>query len=110
MSVQTGSDRQIDKLRRKEEKRQARRGFAAGGEGDSDLEWLAGVGGFAALIDSGERNVGAINSLIGKGEDVYGISGTALPTGSVRKSFKGYEEVKVPATPGATIKPDERLV
>ncbi|OAE30033.1 hypothetical protein AXG93_3893s1430 [Marchantia polymorpha subsp. ruderalis] len=110
VSVQTGSDRQIDKLRRKEEKRQARRGFAAGGEGDSDLEWLAGVGGFAALIDSGERNVGAINSLIGKGEDVYGISGTALPTGSVRKSFKGYEEVKVPATPGATIKPDERLV
>ncbi|KAL3683377.1 hypothetical protein R1sor_001399 [Riccia sorocarpa] len=110
VSVQTGTGRQIDKLRRKEEKRQARRGFGSPGDVDQDLEWLVGAGGFSALIDSEERSNGGIDNLLGKGDDVYSISGTALPSGTVRKSYKGYEEVRVPATPVAPVKPDERLV
>ncbi|CAK9255752.1 unnamed protein product [Sphagnum jensenii] len=108
VSVQTDSEKQIDKLRRKDEKRQARRA-GQNGEGDPELDWLAGVGGFSALVMASERGTGLISSLVGRGDDTL-VTGAALPQGSIRKVFKGYEEVRVPATPTAALKPGENLV
>jgi activating signal cointegrator complex subunit 3 len=108
VSVQTDSEKQIDKLRRKDEKRQARRA-GLNGEGDPELDWLAGVGGFSALVMASERGTGLISSLVGRGDDTL-LTGAALPQGSIRKVFKGYEEVRVPATPTAALKPGENLV
>lgn len=110
--MHTDSDRVLDKLRRKEEKRQARAGHAAG-KTESDWDWLAGAGGFGALLDVGLGARGVIDSLVGRGEDGFGSMGVnarALPKGTARKTFKGYEEVHVPATPTAEMLPQERLV
>lgn len=107
VSVHSGLDKQLDKLRRKEEKKQAKR--AANGDGDAELDWLAGLGGFYALVEASEKGSGVIDNLVGKGDDTL-LIGAALPQGSVRKVFKGYEEVRVPATPTAPLKPNEKLV
>lgn len=107
VSVQTDFDRQIEKLRRKEEKRNHRRGSGNTAFAESELEWLTGAGGFSALVNASE---GFLDSLIGQGHEKGTFSGTALPQGTARKVFKGYEEVKVPATPTAPLKPNERLV
>eukprot|EP01018_Ginkgo_biloba_P014054 Gb_18049 [translate_table: standard] len=105
VSIQTESDRQMEKLRRKEEKRQFKHG--AGREAEQEL--LAGVGGFSAVLNASEKKVG-LDNLFGKGDDLHSVSVTALPQGSVRKAFKGYEEVRVPATPTAPMKPGEKLI
>jgi activating signal cointegrator complex subunit 3 len=89
VSVQTASQKQSDKLLRKEQ-RNARKGFGAAGDGDSDLDWLAGAGGFSALINSSDNGNVGLDALYGKGDDAYGLSGAALPAGSSRKTYKGY--------------------
>ncbi|GLJ46147.1 hypothetical protein SUGI_0972180 [Cryptomeria japonica] len=105
VSVQTESGRQILKLRRKEEKRQLKRG--SGHESEQDL--LGGAGGFSALLNASEKKSG-LDNLIGKGDDIFSQSGNALPQGTIRKTFKGYEEVRVPATEAASMKPGEKLI
>lgn len=74
---------------------------------ESELEWLSGAGGFSALVEASE---GFLDNLVGQGDEIGTFSGTALPKGTSRKVFKGYEEVKVPATPAAPLNPNERLV
>ncbi|KAL6580046.1 activating signal cointegrator 1 complex subunit [Orobanche minor] len=96
--VQTESERQIDKLRRKEEKKH-RRGTDHGIE--SDLSLFS----FSSLLQASEKK-SLLDDLVGHG----GGAVTALPQGTVRKHYKGYEEVTVPPTPTAPMKPGEKLI
>ncbi|KAJ7519602.1 hypothetical protein O6H91_20G045600 [Diphasiastrum complanatum] len=107
VSVRTDSERQIDKLRRKEEKRHARQMFATN---SSELDEFVGGGGFLALVEASEADSRLLENLIGKGDRASGLSGSSLPKGALRKAYKGYEEVHVPATPTAPLKPGENLV
>lgn len=107
MSVHSDLDKQLDKLRKKEEKKQAKR--VANGDSDAALEWLSGLGGFYALVEASEKGSGVIDGLVGKGDDTL-LTGAILPQGSIRKVFKGYEEVRVPAIVTAALKPNEKLV
>ncbi|KAE9599497.1 putative DNA helicase [Lupinus albus] len=102
VTVQTESEKQIEKLRRKEEKRN-RRGVEH--TGDSDLSALD----FSSLLRASERK-NLIDEFVGSGDRSESISVTALPEGTVRKHFKGYEEVFIPARPTAPMKPGERLI
>ncbi|XP_024169344.1 DExH-box ATP-dependent RNA helicase DExH14 [Rosa chinensis] len=99
VTVQTESERQIDKLRRKEEKRN-RRGTEYGTDSD-----LAAVN-FSSLLQASEKK-NIFDDLSGLGE---GIAVNALPQGTQRKHHKGYEEVLIPPTPGAQMKPGEKLI
>ncbi|KAM1340459.1 hypothetical protein ACFX2H_038850 [Malus domestica] len=101
VTVQTESERQIDKLRRKEEKRQ-RRGTEYGADSD-----LAGVN-FSSLVQASERKK-PVDGLLGYGE-AHSLAVSALPQGTVRKHHKGYEEVIIPPTPTAQMKPSEKLI
>ncbi|XP_068653743.1 DExH-box ATP-dependent RNA helicase DExH14 isoform X1 [Aristolochia californica] len=98
VTVQTESERQIEKLRRKEEKRHKR-----GSEHGFELDILAGN--FSSLLLASEKK-SAFDDMIGDGS----FSVTALPQGTVRKHFKGYEEVRIPPMPTAEMKPGERLI
>ena len=102
VTVQTESERQIDKLRRKEEKRN-RRGAEYGAEGD-----LSAVN-FSSLLQASERK-NLFDDLIGSGEGSQSLAVTALPQGTVKKHGIGYEEVIIPPTPAAQMKPGEKLV
>ncbi|CAI5478002.1 unnamed protein product [Closterium sp. Yama58-4] len=106
VTVQTESEKQLEKLRKKEDKKIARAAAKTGGGGgvggvggrggvEGELAWLLGAGGFSALVEAGENKVGGvIDALIGTGDDA--VSVRALPVGTKRKAFKGYEEVHVP--------------
>ncbi|THG01810.1 hypothetical protein TEA_006156 [Camellia sinensis var. sinensis] len=102
VTVQTESERQIDKLRRKEEKRN-RRGTNYGVEDN-----LSGLS-FSSLLQASEKK-SPFDDLIGSGEGSHPLAATALPQGTVRKHYKGYEEVIIPPTPTAPMKPGENLV
>ena len=102
VTVQTESEKQIDKLRRKEEKR-SRRGAEYGIESDVSAT------SFSSLLEASERK-SALDSLIGSGPGLHSLSVTALPQGTTRKHYKGYEEVIIPPTPTAQMKPGEKLV
>ncbi|GAV70037.1 DEAD domain-containing protein/Helicase_C domain-containing protein/Sec63 domain-containing protein [Cephalotus follicularis] len=101
VTVQTESERQIDKLRRKEEKRQ-RRG----------TEWnegeLSSIS-FSSLLQASERK-NPFDDLIGSGQGTRSLPVTALPQGTSRNHYKGYEEVIIPPTPTAPMKPGEKLI
>lgn len=102
MTVQTESGKQIDKLRRKEEKRN-RRGVEHAGDGDlSTLD-------MSSLLQASQRK-NLFDDMIGSGDRSQSIAVTALPEGTVKKHFKGYEEVIIPPKPTAPMKPGERLV
>ncbi|XP_052179855.1 DExH-box ATP-dependent RNA helicase DExH14 isoform X1 [Diospyros lotus] len=101
VTVQTESERQIDKLRRKEEKR-SRRGADYGAE--DSLSALS----FSSLLQASE-NKSPFDDLIGSGEGSQ-LAATSLPRGTIRKHYKGYEEVKIPPTPTASMKPGEKLI
>ncbi|KAL1337994.1 DExH-box ATP-dependent RNA helicase DExH14 [Arachis hypogaea] len=100
--VQTESEKQIDKLRRKEEKRN-RRGIEYGGDGDLSAS------DFSSLLQATERK-NLFDDLIGSGDKSQSIAVTALPEGTARKHFKGYEEVTIPPKPTAPMKPGEKLI
>lgn len=100
VTVQTESERQIDKLRRKEEKRH-RRGTEYAAENDVSST------SFSSLIEASERK-NPLDGLIGSGQGSMAV--TALPQGTVRNHLKGYEEVIIPPTPTAQMKPGEKLV
>ncbi|XP_075100776.1 DExH-box ATP-dependent RNA helicase DExH14 [Nicotiana tabacum] len=102
VTVQTESERQIDKLRRKEE-RKHRRGTNNGVEDD-----LSAVS-FSSLLHASEKK-NIFEDLIGHGEGPNTLGPTALPQGTIRKHYKGYEEVIIPPTPTASMKPGERLI
>ncbi|MCD7464619.1 activating signal cointegrator 1 complex subunit [Datura stramonium] len=102
VTVQTESEKQIDKLRRKEERRH-RRGTNNGVEGD-----LSTVS-FSSLLHASEKK-NIFEDLIGHGEGPNTLGPTALPQGTIRKHYKGYEEVIIPPTPTASMKPGERLI
>jgi activating signal cointegrator complex subunit 3 len=95
----------MEKLRRKEEKRQLKRGVGY----ELEHDFLNGAASFSALLNASEKKVG-VDNLIGKGDDLQSLPGTALPQGTVRKTFKGFEEVRVPAMETASMKPGEKLV
>ncbi|KAL7114962.1 hypothetical protein ACP275_04G154200 [Erythranthe tilingii] len=98
VTVQTESERQIDKLRRKEEKKN-RRGTDHGI--DNNLS-------FSSLLQASEKK-NLLDDLVGHGDSTQ-LAATALPQGTVRKHFKGYEEVTIPPTPTAPMKPGEKLI
>ncbi|MCL7044016.1 hypothetical protein MKW94_002382, partial [Papaver nudicaule] len=98
VTIQTETEKQIDKLRRKEEKKQ-RRGTDNGVES---------AGNFSSLLQASESK-GLFDDLIGSGQGSSSFGVTSLPQGSVRKNFKGYEEVSIPATQTAQMKPGEKL-
>lgn len=62
---------------------------------------------FSSLIEASERK-NPLDGLIGSGQGSMAV--TALPQGTVRKHLKGYEEVIIPPTPTAQMKPGEKLV
>ncbi|KAH6801139.1 U5 small nuclear ribonucleoprotein helicase [Perilla frutescens var. hirtella] len=101
VTVQTESERQIDKLRRKEEKKN-RRGTDHGAE--NDLSSFS----FSSLLQASEKKT-ILDDLVGQGDGAQ-FAATALPHGTVRKHYKGYEEVIIPPTPTAPMKPGEKLV
>lgn len=102
VTVQTESERQIDKLRRKEEKRN-KRGIDYGT--DSDFSAIT----FSSLVQASQRK-SPFDDLIGSGEGANSLTVSALPQGTQRKHFKGYEEVIIPPIPAAQMKPGEKLV
>ncbi|GAB4846226.1 activating signal cointegrator 1 complex subunit [Ancistrocladus abbreviatus] len=100
--VQTESDRQMDKLRRKEERRQKRRTEFVVEDG------LSGAS-FSSLLEASEKK-NLFDDLIGSGQGPQSLPITALPQGTQRKHGKGYEEVIIPPTPTAPMKPGEKLI
>ncbi|KAG6687042.1 hypothetical protein I3842_11G050800 [Carya illinoinensis] len=102
VTVQTESGKQIDKLRRKEEKRH-RRGTEYGAENDLS------AADFSSLLQASETK-NLLDDLVGSGPGAQSLAVTALPQGTVRKHYKGYEEVIIPPTPTAQMKPGERLI
>ncbi|KAI3929942.1 hypothetical protein MKW98_004096 [Papaver atlanticum] len=102
VTIQTETEKQIDKLRRKEEKRQ-RRGTEHGVENDLS------TGNFSSLLQASESK-GLFDDLIGSGQGSSKFVVNSLPQGTVRKNLKGYEEVSIPATETAQMKPGERLI
>ncbi|CAN6469997.1 unnamed protein product [Victoria cruziana] len=103
VTIQTESGRQIDKLRRKEEKKQ-KRSSEHGAEGDL----FTGVGSFSSLLQASEKKL-PCDDFVGTGEDNI-LPITALPQGTTRSYCKGYEEVMIPPSPTAHMKPGERLI
>ncbi|KAF3438089.1 hypothetical protein FNV43_RR20845 [Rhamnella rubrinervis] len=101
VTIQTESERQIDKLRRKEEKRH-RRGTDYGAEDDLSAN-------FSSLLQASERK-NHFDELVGSGEGHQSLAVTALPQGTIRKHLKGYEEVIIPPTAAAQMKPGEKLI
>ncbi|KAK1375929.1 DEAD domain-containing protein [Heracleum sosnowskyi] len=100
VTVQTESELQSDKLRRKEGKKKQRRGTDQGN--DNELSSMS----FSSLIQASEKK-SIFDDLIGTGGE---SSATALPQGTVKKHHKGYEEVTVPPTQTAPMKPGEKLI
>ncbi|CAO2818508.1 unnamed protein product [Amaranthus hypochondriacus] len=102
VTVQTESEKQIDKLRRKEEKRH-KRGVDHGIEDDFSCT------SFSSLLEASERK-NLFDDVIGTGPGPQSLTISALPQGTVRKHFKGYEEVMIPPIPTAPMKPGEKLI
>ncbi|CDY47017.1 BnaC02g42020D [Brassica napus] len=100
VTVQTESAKQIEKLRRKEEKKNKR-------SAELGLESEISEANFSYLLEASEKNSG-FDDLIGSGE--ANALAFALPQGTVRKHLKGYEEVFIPPTPTAQLKPGEKLI
>jgi len=64
---------------------------------------------FSSLLEASERK-NLFEDAIGSGPGPQSLAVSALPQGTVRKHFKGYEEVIIPPTPTAPMKPGEKLV
>lgn len=64
---------------------------------------------FSSLLQASE-NKSPFDDMIGSGQGSHSPAVSALPQGTVRKHFKGYEEVIVPPTAAAQMKPGEKLV
>ncbi|KAJ3673847.1 hypothetical protein LUZ60_005839 [Juncus effusus] len=102
VTIQTEYEKQADKLRRKEEKKNIKRGTEPSDE-------LAPVESFHALLRASERK-SPFDDVIGTGDGRGSLSVTALPVGTTRANYRGYEEVKIPAVASAGMRPDEKLI
>nr|CAD1837931.1 unnamed protein product [Ananas comosus var. bracteatus] len=102
VTVQTETERQIDKLRRKEDRRN-KRGLEYGSMDDFAAD------SFSSLLLASERKQ-PFDDLVGTGEGSNSVLVSALPQGTTKKHAKGYEEVIIPPTPTAAMKPDEKLI
>lgn len=60
---------------------------------------------FSSLLQASE-NKRPFDDMIGSGQ----VAVSALPQGTVRKHYKGYEEVIIPPIAAAQMKPGEKLV
>ncbi|KAK3440303.1 hypothetical protein EUGRSUZ_B00583 [Eucalyptus grandis] len=100
VTVQMESERQIDKLRRKEEKRHKRGPDYVADTGLSSAS-------FSSLLQASEKK-SPFNDLVGTGEHLLPVR--ELPQGTIRKHHKGYEEVIIPPTPTAEMKLGEKLI
>uniref|UniRef100_A0A0E0KAG9 RNA helicase n=1 Tax=Oryza punctata TaxID=4537 RepID=A0A0E0KAG9_ORYPU len=101
VTVQTEYERQLDKIRRKEEKR-GKRGAETGTNDIFSDD-------FSSFLLASERKQ-PFDDVIGTGEGANSFTITSLPQGTTRKHMKGYEEVKIPPTPTAPLKPNEKLI
>ncbi|GKC89958.1 hypothetical protein Tco_1150607 [Tanacetum coccineum] len=72
---------------------------------DSDLSLTS----FSSLLHASAKRI-PFNDLIRHGEGSNTSTVTALPQGTTRKHHKGYEEVSIPPTQTAPMKPGEKLV
>ncbi|MEW5302418.1 MAG: hypothetical protein WDW36_005207 [Sanguina aurantia] len=96
--INSESSKMLAKIARKEQ----RRARGPGTQTESDLELILALG-FKALLDI-EHGVGSdiitlgngVELRIGSGETGTSMTRGALPVGTKRKNFKGYEEVHVP--------------
>ncbi|KAH7652348.1 DNA helicase protein [Dioscorea alata] len=102
VTIQTESDRQIEKLRRKEEKRH-KRGGDYGNMHDFSGE------SFSSLLAASERKQ-PLDDVMGTGQGSNSSLVSSLPQGTVRLYRKNYEEVRIPPTPTAPMRPDEKLI
>lgn len=114
---------EAEKKSLKIDRRNRRKGGRGGGrdaEADPVLDFLASYG-FAALVqravDEAEgRDIGSRRMVFGDIEFAIGDGGPgmwtagALPSGTTRTAYKGYEEIRVPAAKKSEMKPGERLV
>ncbi|XP_030474192.1 DExH-box ATP-dependent RNA helicase DExH14 [Syzygium oleosum] len=100
VTVQTESERQIDKLRHKEEKRHKR-------GPDYVAETGLSAASFSSLLQASEKK-NPFDDLVGTGEHLLPVR--ELPQGTIRKHHKGYEEVIIPPTPTAEMKLGEKLI
>lgn len=64
---------------------------------------------FSSLLQASEKK-GLFDDIIGRGDGAHELPVTALPQGTIRKHYKGYEEVIIPPKPTAPMKPGEKLV
>ncbi|PKA61162.1 DEAD-box ATP-dependent RNA helicase ISE2, chloroplastic [Apostasia shenzhenica] len=102
VTVHTESERLMDKLRRKEEKRHKRE-MEQGTMLDSVTE------SFASLLRASEK-MNPFDDLIGTGQGLSSFSVSVLPQGTMRLHLSNYEEVRIPPTPTASMRPDEKLI
>ncbi|GAB4820015.1 hypothetical protein N2152v2_007061 [Parachlorella kessleri] len=120
VSVTSQSQKLISKLERKAERRRARQvlgGEGAGAGGDPDLDWLALNGLGVLMEEEAEKETAHMRLRLGDGVEFRLGDGTdglmtkgTLPKGTTRKTFKNYEEVRVPAVKPGAPPPGERLV
>eukprot|EP00887_Chlorella_sp_A99_P000213 scaffold13.g213.t1 len=122
VSVMSESQKLISKMERKAQRRSAKAsgggggGGGAGASGDPDLEWLTLHGLGAVAEEELERETAHMRIRLGDGmefrigEGTDGQARNALPKGTTRKSFKGYEEVRVPAVAPSVAPPGEAVV
>jgi len=89
----------MDKLRRKEEKRNKR-------GADYGIAYDIAAERFSSLLLASEKKQ-PFDDLIGTGE---GLKSCALPQGTTRVCQGGYEEISIPPTQTAPMRPDEELV
>lgn len=100
VTIQTESERQMDKIRRKEEKRQRR-----GADYASAHDFVAES--FSSLLLASQKKQ-PFDDLIGTGQGSR--KGGGLPSGTTRFDDGLCEEVTIPPTPTAPMRPDEKLI
>ncbi|XP_074592624.1 DExH-box ATP-dependent RNA helicase DExH14 isoform X2 [Curcuma longa] len=100
--VQTESERQMDRLRRKEEKRNKRLG-----EYGNTLDFP--VESFYSLLLASQKKQ-PLDDFMGIGHGLNSVLISALPEGTIRLHHSGYEEVRIPPTPTAAMRPNEKLI
>lgn len=116
VSVMSESEKLVMKAEKKAERRRAKQGAgaAAGGLEDADANWLSRHGLREVVEEEIERETAHMKIRLGDGVEFrlgegVGTKG-ALPKGTSRKTFKGYEEVRVPAVQPGAPPPGERSV
>lgn len=102
VTVQTESEKQIDKLRRKEERKNRRLA-------DQGIDNDFSANSFSSLLEASEKK-NLFDDFIGHGNADQSLPITGLPQGTTRKHYKGYEEVTIPPTATAPMKPGEKLI